>query len=110
MRSEAIEVGRQDDFRRRRRYSEIGEALGARRDDVVGRRPPRRGARADVERWAGLMPRRGACAHPDGTVRFVNSALRVFAAELTAHERGHCTGSSTRAVLPTPQTADRGWK
>ena len=77
--------------------------------ELAGPRP-RRGARADVERWAGLMPRRGACAHPDGTVRFVNSALRVFAAELTAHERGHCTGSSTRAVLPTPQTADRGWK
>ena len=77
--------------------------------ELAGPRP-RKGARADVERWAGLMPRRGACAHPDGTVRFVHSALVVFAAELDAHERGRCTGTSSKAVLPTPRTADRGWK
>ena len=32
------------------------------------------------------------------------------AAELDAHERGRCTGTSSKAVLPTPRTADRGWK
>jgi NADH:ubiquinone oxidoreductase subunit F (NADH-binding) len=63
---------------------------------------PRRGARADVERWAGLIAGRGACHHPDGTVRFVRSALTTFAAELDRHERGRCTATNTRAFLPIP--------
>ena len=46
--------------------------------------------RARLERWAGLVEGRGACHHPDGTVRLVRSALRVFAAEIAAHENGRC--------------------
>ena len=45
---------------------------------------------ADVQRWAGLIGGRGACHHPDGAVRFVATALRVFAAEIAAHARGRC--------------------
>jgi NADH:ubiquinone oxidoreductase subunit F (NADH-binding) len=59
-------------------------------------------ARANLERWSGLVSNRGACHHPDGTVRFVRSALRVFAAELDRHSRGHCTGTSERPFLPLP--------
>ncbi len=84
-------------------------AIAGALSELAGARP-RRGARADVERWAGLMPRRGACAHPDGTVSFVHSALRVFAAELAGHERGRCTATSSTPVLPTPRTAERGWR
>ena len=63
---------------------------------------PRPGVRADVERWSGLVLGRGACAHPDGTVRLVASALRVFGDELAAHERGRCSGTSGSPVLPLP--------
>lgn len=58
---------------------------------------------ADVERWAGLVSGRGACHHPDGTVRFVRSALRTFAAEVDLHKRGRCSATDTRPFLPVPQ-------
>ena len=34
---------------------------------------------ADLHRWAGLVEGRGACHHPDGSVRFLRSALTTFA-------------------------------
>jgi NADH:ubiquinone oxidoreductase subunit F (NADH-binding) len=55
-----------------------------------------------VQRWAGTVERRGACNHPDGTVRFVRSALSVFADEVERHRAGRCTGTSDVQVLPTP--------
>jgi NADH:ubiquinone oxidoreductase subunit F (NADH-binding) len=62
---------------------------------------------ADVERWAGLVSGRGACHHPDGTVRFVRSALRTFAAEVDRHQRGRCSAADTRPFLPVPQHTAR---
>ena len=44
--------------------------------------PPSRGAR-------GVLPGRGACAHPDGSVRLVASMLTAFPEEVRAHEAGH---------------------
>ena len=55
----------------------------------------------DVRRWAGLVVGRGACSHPDGTVRLVASALRVFAGEFEVHRHGRCTASSAQPFLPT---------
>jgi NADH:ubiquinone oxidoreductase subunit F (NADH-binding) len=59
-------------------------------------------AHALVKRWAGMLPGRGACHHPDGTVRFVRSALEVFADELGRHTARRCTGARAAAVLPIP--------
>jgi NADH:ubiquinone oxidoreductase subunit F (NADH-binding) len=61
-----------------------------------------RSARADLERWTGLVEGRGACHHPDGTARLVRSALRVFAAEAGRHCQGQCTGTEARPFLPLP--------
>jgi NADH:ubiquinone oxidoreductase subunit F (NADH-binding) len=73
---------------------------------------PSRTARRDIERWAGLVTRRGACSHPDGTARFVLSALRVFEAEFRHHEHGRCTAVSQQPFLPLPRgfpTGEADW-
>lgn len=57
----------------------------------------------ELHRIAGLLEHRGACHHPDGSVRFLRSALRVFAAELASHHQGRCSRTTDHAVLPTPR-------
>ncbi|MEZ5091856.1 NADH-ubiquinone oxidoreductase-F iron-sulfur binding region domain-containing protein [Nocardioides sp.] len=47
-----------------------------------------RGGTARVEELAGVVVRRGACAHPDGTVRLVRSLLATFPGEVAAHAEG----------------------
>jgi NADH:ubiquinone oxidoreductase subunit F (NADH-binding) len=57
----------------------------------------------DLERWAHDMRRRGACQHPDGAIRFITSALRVFEPELRDHaRRGPCERCAGPPVLPAP--------
>jgi NADH:ubiquinone oxidoreductase subunit F (NADH-binding) len=58
--------------------------------------------RANLERWSGLVTGRGACHHPDGTVRFVRSALATFAPEIDHHARGHCSATNHGATNRTP--------
>jgi NADH:ubiquinone oxidoreductase subunit F (NADH-binding) len=57
--------------------------------DALGRLSS--GALADVRRLAALVEGRGACKHPDGTVRLVRSALTVFADEVRLHLAGRCS-------------------
>ncbi|MEU5338928.1 NADH-ubiquinone oxidoreductase-F iron-sulfur binding region domain-containing protein [Streptomyces asoensis] len=64
---------------------------------------PQGTVRADLARWSGLVEGRGACHHPDGTVRLVRSALTTFADEIDAHARGRCTGTAPTPLLPVPE-------
>jgi NADH:ubiquinone oxidoreductase subunit F (NADH-binding) len=69
-------------------------------------------ALANLERWAGLVAGRGACHHPDGTVRFVASALSVFAAEIDEHASGRCTATRREPFLPVsaPALTEDDWR
>jgi NADH:ubiquinone oxidoreductase subunit F (NADH-binding) len=54
-----------------------------------------------VHRLTAEIVGRGACKHPDGAVRFVQSSLRVFAGEVARHaEHGPC--GAPVGYLPTP--------
>jgi NADH:ubiquinone oxidoreductase subunit F (NADH-binding) len=68
---------------------------------VAGARP-----NADrLPRWIEQIKGRGACHHPDGALRFISSALRVFSDDVARHRRGEaCRARGARAVLPIPQT------
>jgi NADH:ubiquinone oxidoreductase subunit F (NADH-binding) len=65
-------------------------------------RRPTPSVRADLHRWSRLVERRGACHHPDGTVRFLRSALTVFADEARWHDVGQCSAESDEPFLPIP--------
>lgn len=63
------------------------------------------GVVARLERWSRQVRGRGACHHPDGVVRFLGSALDVFAGEFDDHRRhGPCAACARDAVLAAPGT------
>jgi NADH:ubiquinone oxidoreductase subunit F (NADH-binding) len=64
----------------------IADAICAMADGVAHQRE-----RDRVLRWTAEIRGRGACHHPDGAARFVESALSVFANELETHRRVRCT-------------------
>lgn len=52
---------------------------------------------------ASVIEGRGACRHPDGVVRLVRSALKVFADDAAAHAAGRpCAGHARRSVMTFP--------
>jgi NADH:ubiquinone oxidoreductase subunit F (NADH-binding) len=56
-----------------------------------------------IDRLASLLRRRGACAHPDGAVNLVLSALEAFQAEFADHARhGPCDACARPGELPLP--------
>ncbi len=59
-------------------------------------RPAPAAALAEVRRLAGLVEGRGACHHPDGTVRLVRSALETFSTDVLAHRAGSCIAKAGR--------------
>lgn len=59
-----------------------------------GQRHP--GLPQQVEHLSALVEGRGACHHPDGTVRLVRTALRVFADDVRAHVDGRCLAAAHR--------------
>ena len=64
----------------------IADSFGAIADGVA-----HRSERDRMLRWASEIRGRGACHHPDGAARFVESAIRVFGRELSGHSRARCT-------------------
>ncbi len=79
---------------------------------VVAQPRPAEQELANVRRWAGLVTGRGACHHPDGTARFVASALPVFAGEIAEHAAGRCTAAGHAPFLPVsaPPLAESDWR
>ena len=60
----------------------------------------------EVRRASGMVRGRGACSHPDGTVRFIASALSVFADDVAAHALSGGCGRNTKGVLPVAADDD----
>ncbi|TPW75666.1 NADH-ubiquinone oxidoreductase-F iron-sulfur binding region domain-containing protein [Schumannella soli] len=58
--------------------------------DRLARRERHPGLPAEIARVSALVDGRGACHHPDGTVRLVASTLREFASDVDAHLDGTC--------------------
>ncbi|MGW6276561.1 NADH-ubiquinone oxidoreductase-F iron-sulfur binding region domain-containing protein [Kribbella sp. NPDC055071] len=56
----------------------------------------------DAHRHLGLVPGRGACAHPDGSARFLASALEVLGDDVRHHLNGRGCGRPVLGVLPVP--------
>jgi NADH:ubiquinone oxidoreductase subunit F (NADH-binding) len=53
---------------------------------------------SELERMADLVTGRGACAHPDGSARFVASTLDTFRGHVSAHLEGWCPSAPRRAA------------
>jgi NADH:ubiquinone oxidoreductase subunit F (NADH-binding)/ferredoxin len=60
------------------------------------------GGVAAVRRAVGIGRGRGACSHPDGTARFVLSALEVFSGDIATHRDHGTCGLSKTPVFPMP--------
>jgi NADH:ubiquinone oxidoreductase subunit F (NADH-binding) len=52
-----------------------------------------------IDQLSRLLERRGACAHPDGTVRMVHSLFVALPEEIAAHRRGDCLAASASLAL-----------
>jgi NADH:ubiquinone oxidoreductase subunit F (NADH-binding) len=78
----------------------IADAVGALADGVA--HPSERDR---VLRWTSEVRGRGACHHPDGAVRFVESALAVFDDDIDDHRGGRCNAIPAGLPLGGPAVA-----
>jgi NADH:ubiquinone oxidoreductase subunit F (NADH-binding) len=81
----------------------IADSVGALASGVAEARERER-----VLRWIGEVRGRGACHHPDGAVRFVASALSVFASEIEGHRRGRCAARPAGLPVGGPTVGQAG--
>lgn len=59
----------------------------------------------------GVINRRGGCAHPDGVIKFVATAFKVFNQDVRRHLSGHhCPPAPQVLPLPAPPTESEGWR
>jgi NADH:ubiquinone oxidoreductase subunit F (NADH-binding) len=78
----------------------IADSVGALAGGVAHPRERER-----VLRWTSEVRGRGACHHPDGAVRFVESALRVFGDDIDWHAGGVCDARPAGLPLGGPTLA-----
>jgi NADH:ubiquinone oxidoreductase subunit F (NADH-binding) len=78
----------------------IADSVGALAGGVAHPRERER-----VLRWTSEVRGRGACHHPDGAVRFVESALRVFGDDIDWHAGGVCDARPAGLPLGGPTVA-----
>ncbi len=76
----------------------IAEALAA----IAACGPEAGAALKRLRRVTPQVTGRGACAHPNGATRLVESALAVFADEIAHHLAGVCTAPAGAPLLPVP--------
>jgi NADH:ubiquinone oxidoreductase subunit F (NADH-binding) len=63
-----------------------------------------------LQRWIGLVSKRGGCAMPDGAALLARSALETFATEIDAHvRRGPCQATGTALLPVTSAPGPNGW-
>jgi NADH:ubiquinone oxidoreductase subunit F (NADH-binding) len=63
-----------------------------------------------LQRWIGLVSKRGGCAMPDGAALLARSALETFATEIDAHvRRGPCRATGTALLPVTSAPGPNGW-
>jgi len=74
---------------------------------IVEGRATRRDVRRSYE-LAQSIAGRGACAHPDGAVALLESALEVFSADLRRHLRGLPCGRGVAGWFPVPNASHIG--
>jgi NADH:ubiquinone oxidoreductase subunit F (NADH-binding) len=79
----------------------LAEAL----ESVAAGRRDARAALGRVPRLSAQIARRGACAHPDGALKLVASALGVFGREIELHLAGRCSATRREPLLPTEAAA-----
>jgi NADH:ubiquinone oxidoreductase subunit F (NADH-binding) len=78
------------------------DALATAVEELAGGAPGAR-AKQRIDRLASLTIRRGACAHPDGAVNLLLSALDTFGVEFADHARhGPCEACARPPELPLP--------
>ena len=75
--------------------------------DEIALMPDRAGrVAARLRSRLGVIPGRGACAHPDGAVRLAASALHVFADDVAGHAAsGPCRWVGQPSWMPVPGPA-----
>ena len=71
------------------------------------------GARADIRQLRELahtVDGRGGCAHPDGSVALLETALEVFKDDLRAHLKGRHCGRTATGWFPLSPARTGGWE
>ena len=64
-----------------------------------------------LHRWARQIEGRGACSFPDGAVRLLRSALRVFSHDVDHHvAHGPCVAAGRTPMFAIPAAKVTAWR